>query len=427
MNILIIGGGGREHAITWKVAQSDRVQQIWVAPGNAGTAQEPKTSNLDIPATAIDDLVNFAKSHAVNLTIVGPEAPLAAGIVDQFQKAKLAIFGPSQLATQLESSKRFCKDFLKQHGIPTAAYANFTDQEAALAYLNNQSYPIVIKADGLAAGKGVVIAETKAAAQAAVIAMLADKQFGSAGQSIVIEEFLNGEELSFIVMSDGQHCLPLASSQDHKRRDDGDLGPNTGGMGAYSPSPLANAQLEQQIMQQVIQPTIAAMAKAGTPYVGFLYAGLMITPQQEIKVLEFNCRMGDPETQPILMRLQSDVVELCELALQGQLDQATIQWDKRVALAVVLAAGGYPTSYQKGVAIDGLAQTTPTDCKIFHAGTALQNNQIVTNGGRVLAVTALGDDVATAQSKAYQLAKQITWPDYFYRHDIGHRALKKPI
>ncbi|MDF1796623.1 MAG: phosphoribosylamine--glycine ligase [Coxiellaceae bacterium] len=427
MKALVVGGGGREHAIAWKLAQSPNVQQVYVAPGNAGTAHEDQISNLDISATDINALLNFAKHNDITLTIVGPEAPLALGIVDQFNAAKLACFGPSQAAAQLESSKAFCKQFMQQQNIPTAAYATFDNETAAVEYLQNQQYPQVIKADGLAAGKGVVIAEDKAQAEAAVHAMLTDKQFGDAGNHIVIEDFLRGEELSYMVMVDGKNILPLASSQDHKRRDDGDQGPNTGGMGAYSPSPLLDDALEAIILKQVIEPTVNAMQANGTPYTGFLYAGLMISPEGKPVVLEFNCRLGDPETQPILMRLQSDLAELCLAATNGSLDTANTQWDPRVALDVVLCAGGYPLNYNKGDTITGLAGINNDQVKVFHAGTAEKDGNVVTSGGRVLAVCALADDISCAQQLAYQAAKKIDWSERFYRHDIGYRALQQKV
>ncbi len=420
MNLLVIGSGGREHAIAWKVAKSPSTTTVWVAPGNAGTALEPKTQNVNIPVDDVDQLLHFAQAKNIDLTIVGPEAALAAGIVDRFNEAGLACFGPTKKAACLETSKSFCKDFMKQHGIPTAQYATFNDSELAMAYIRNQTLPVVIKADGLAAGKGVVIAETTEQAFDAIKSMLVDKQFGLAGESIVIEEYLSGREISYIVMSDGQHILPLASCQDHKRRDNGNKGPNTGGMGAFSPAPHFGTELEQTIIQQVILPTIKGMQEQGTPYIGFLYAGLMITPEGEPKVLEFNCRLGDPETQPILMRLQSDLADLCFYALKGELNQASIQWDKRCALAVVLTAGGYPLNYRKGDIISGIDKHNEANYKIFHAGTAIADHHIVTNGGRVLAVTALGDDLSHARKQAYAITKTITWPDCYYRSDIGH-------
>ncbi|MDF1760157.1 MAG: phosphoribosylamine--glycine ligase [Coxiellaceae bacterium] len=427
MKVLVVGGGGREHAIAWKLAQSPNVRDVFVAPGNAGTAHEDGISNIDITATDIAALIDFAKKNHIELTVVGPEAPLALGIVDQFQAENLACFGPSQAAAQLESSKAFCKQFMQQQQIPTAAYATFDNEAAAVEYLQNQQYPQVIKADGLAAGKGVVIAEDKAAAEAAVHAMLTDKQFGEAGNHIVIEDFLQGEELSYMVMVDGNNILPLASSQDHKRRDDGDQGPNTGGMGAYSPSPLLDDALEATILKQVIEPTVNAMQANGTPYTGFLYAGLMISPEGKPVVLEFNCRLGDPETQPILMRLQSDLAELCLAAIDGALNKVSTQWDPRVALDVVLCAGGYPFSYNKGDTISGLDTIDNDQVKVFHAGTAQKDGDVVTAGGRVLAVCALGEDIIKAQQSAYQAAEKINWSERFYRHDIGYRALQQKV
>ncbi len=423
MNILIVGNGGREHAIAWKVAQSPRVEHIFVASGNAGTALEPKTQNIPIAPTDIPALIKFALKNDVDLTIVGPEVPLAAGITDQFIQEGLACFGPSQAAAQLESSKSFCKQFMQAHNIPTAAFATFTDVKKAIDYLKQQSFPIVIKADGLAAGKGVVIAEDFEQACDSVNSMLIDNQFGDAGARVVIEEFLSGEELSFIAIVDGEHVLPLASSQDHKRRDDGDQGPNTGGMGAYSPAPILTPGLKDKIIKEIMQPTVDGLKANGSPFIGFLYAGLMIDANGDAKVLEFNCRLGDPETQPILFRLKSDLVELCQAALSKKLNTVTLEWDPRPAIAVVLASGGYPADYRKGDAICGLDNKTHPDYKVFHAGTEQINGKIVTSGGRVLAVTALGDTLTAARDTAYTVAAHITWPDRFYRHDIGHRAL----
>ena len=407
--------------MAWKIAQSTKINKVWIAPGNAGTALESKCENVAINPGDIKKLAHFAQQKKIDLTIVGPEAPLALGVVDVFNQAGLKIFGPTKKAAQLETSKAYCKDFMKKYGIPTAQYATFKAKQAALDYLKTQNFPVVIKASGLAAGKGVIIAENQQQANDTVISMLEEDSFGHAGHEIVIEEFLSGEELSFIVMADGEHVLPLATSQDHKRRDNNDQGPNTGGMGAYSPVPRMNTALEEKIMREVIQPTIAALRAEGSPYTGFLYAGLMITPQDDINVLEFNCRLGDPETQPLLMRLRSDLTELCFAALKGQLNEITAEWDPRVALSVVLAAGGYPFDYQKGDVIKGLNNASP-DTKIFHAGTEQRNEQVVTNGGRVLAATALGENVQTAQQKAYALAKTITWPHCYYRTDIGYRA-----
>lgn len=425
MKVLIIGGGGREHALAWKTAQSPRVKKVYVAPGNAGTAREPKVENLTIAAEAITDLVNFARANGVALTIVGPEAPLVAGVVDAFQAAGLRCFGPNQAAAQLEGSKAFTKDFLARHRIPTADYRNFTEIEPAIAYIRDMGAPLVVKADGLAAGKGVILAQSEDEAIAAVRDMLAGDAFGAAGRRVVIEEFLSGEEASFIVMVDGEHILPMATSQDHKARDDGDRGPNTGGMGAYSPAPVVTSAIHARIMKEVIEPTVRGMADDGTPYTGFLYAGVMIDEQGTPNVLEFNCRFGDPETQPIMMRLRSDLPALCEAALNQRLDQVQAEWDPRPALGVVLAAGGYPGEYRKGDVINGLPAEENGDSKVFHAGTSEKDGQVVTTGGRVLCVCALGDSVAQAQARAYQVAKDIHWNGVFYRHDIGYRAIAR--
>jgi len=401
MNILIIGGGGREHALAWKAAQSPRADMVFVAPGNAGTAQEPGVENVAIDAADIDALLAFAQANTVGLTIVGPEVPLVAGIVDRFNDAGLRCFGPSRAAAQLEGSKAFSKDFLARHAIPTAAYASFSDIDKACAYIRGQGAPIVVKADGLAAGKGVILAQSEAEAVAAVEDMLGGNVFGEAGHRVVIEEFLAGEEASFIVMVDGRHCLPLATSQDHKARDNGDIGPNTGGMGAYSPAPVVTLDMHRHIMNEVIRPTIRGMAEEGNAFTGFLYAGLMITADGTPKVLEFNVRFGDPETQPIMLRMQSDLVELCLAAIDGRLDVIDAQWDERTALGVVMAAGGYPESYRKGDVIGGLPPLDEGGCKVFHAGTLEKDGAIVTNGGRVLCVCALGEDVRAARDKAY--------------------------
>ncbi|MDE9463006.1 phosphoribosylamine--glycine ligase [Xenorhabdus bovienii] len=425
MNILIIGSGGREHALAWKAAQSPLADKVYVAPGNAGTALEANLENIDIDATDIAGLLAFAQSQNIGLTIVGPETPLVIGIVDAFQQAGLTIFGPTKAAAQLEGSKAFTKDFLARHQIPTAAYQNFTEIEPALAYLKKMGAPIVIKADGLAAGKGVVVAMTMEEAQNAVKDMLAGNAFGDAGHRIVIEEFLDGEEASFIVMVDGKNVVPMATSQDHKRVGDGDTGPNTGGMGAYSPAPVVTDEVHQRVMEKVIYPTVEGMAAEGHTYIGFLYAGLMIDKQGEPKVIEFNCRFGDPETQPIMMRLRSDLVDLCLAGAQGQLSGKTSEWDTRPALGVVLAAGGYPANYAKGDVISGLNQETDTDEKVFHAGTAFKDKDVVTAGGRVLCVTALGDDIAEAQKKAYLRAEKVGWQGCFYRKDIGYRAIAR--
>ncbi len=425
MNILIIGNGGREHALAWKAAQSPLADKVYVAPGNAGTALEANLENVAIAATDIPALVAFAQSHDIGLTIVGPEAPLVIGVVDAFQAAGLKIFGPSQAAAQLEGSKAFTKDFLARHRIPTAEYENFTEVEPALAYVRRKGAPIVIKADGLAAGKGVIVAMTLQEAEEAVRDMLAGNAFGDAGHRIVVEEFLAGEEASFIVMVDGKHVLPLASSQDHKRLLDGDQGPNTGGMGAYSPAPVVTDEIHQRAMDQVIWPTVRGMAAEGNTYVGFLYAGLMISADGQPKVIEFNCRFGDPETQPIMLRLRSDLVELCLAGAEGRLNEKSSDWDERPALGVVLAAGGYPGDYRNGEVIQGLPQQESADGKVFHAGTRLQGDDVVTSGGRVLCVTALGDTVAQAQQRAYQLAEGIQWPGSFCRKDIGYRAIAR--
>jgi phosphoribosylamine--glycine ligase len=425
MNILIVGGGGREHALAWKALQSPLAHKVYIAPGNAGTALEAGLENAAIAADDVVALRYFAREHGISLTIVGPEAPLAAGIVDDFRAHGLACFGPVQAAARLESSKTFCKDFLARHNIPTAAYASFNHVTPAVEYIRRVGVPIVVKADGLAAGKGVVIAQTEEQAIAAVEDMLMGDAFGEAGRRVVIEEFLVGEEASFIVMADGIHALPLATSQDHKARDDGDAGPNTGGMGAYSPAPVVTPEIHARVMREIIEPTLAGMAADGVPYAGFLYAGLMIAADGSPKVLEFNCRLGDPETQPLLMRLQSDLLELCLKALDGALDRVQAEWDPRPALGVVLAAGGYPFSYRKGDAISGLPEREESGAKVFHAGTKRQFDHIVTDGGRVLCACALGEDIAQAQRKAYALAGNIHWEGIYYRKDIGYRAVEK--
>lgn len=426
MKVLIIGNGGREHALAWKVAQSAKVSQVFVAPGNAGSATEAGVQNVDIQATDVPGLVKFAQDNQIALTIVGPEAPLVIGVVDAFQTAGLKCFGPSKGAAQLEGSKAFSKNFLARHNIPTAEYQVFTEVEPALAYIAAKGTPIVIKADGLAAGKGVILAQTNAEAEDAVRDMLAGNKFGNAGSRVVIEEFLYGEEASFIVMADGKNVLAMATSQDHKARDNGDQGPNTGGMGAYSPAPVVTRDIHNRIMNEVIYPTINGMAADGLPYTGFLYAGVMVQADGTPKVLEFNCRFGDPETQPIMMRLQSDLSELCLAALDKKLDQVKAQWDTRAALGVVLAAGGYPDDYAKGDVISGLDQVNAPDLKVFHAGTALNaNNQVVTNGGRVLCVTALGENVSAAQKRAYEGVAKISWNGCFSRSDIGYRAVAR--
>lgn len=424
MKILIVGSGGREHALAWKAKQSPKVDTVFVAPGNAGTALEPDVENIAIAATDIPALLTFAKKEQVGLTIIGPEVPLTLGIVDSFQQAGLKCFGPSAKAAQLEGSKSFCKDFMVRHNIPNAKYQSFTDKDQAVAYIIAQGAPIVVKADGLAAGKGVVVAQTNDEAIKAAEDMLSGNVFGEAGNRVVIEEFLQGEEASFIVIADGKHALAMATSQDHKARDNGDKGPNTGGMGAYSPAPVVTPEIHAKVMQEVIEPTLAGMAQEGAPYTGFLYAGLMITPDGAVKVLEYNCRFGDPETQPIMMRLKSDLVELCEAALAGKLEQAKSEWDSRAALGVVMAAGGYPDAYQKGAEISGLPSKEMADTKVFHAGTEVQGNKIVTAGGRVLCVCALGDDIKEAQAKAYDVVDKIHWDNVYYRTDIGFKAIK---
>ena len=424
MNVLIIGSGGREHALAWKVAQDPRVEKVFVAPGNAGTATEAKCENVAIDVLALEQLADFAAAN-VSLTIVGPEVPLVAGVVDLFRSRNLRCFGPTKGAAQLEGSKAFTKDFLARHNIPTADYQNFTEVEPALAYLQEVGAPIVIKADGLAAGKGVIVAMTLQEAEDAVRDMLAGNAFGEAGSRVVIEEFLDGEEASFIVMVDGKNVLPMATSQDHKRVGDADTGPNTGGMGAYSPAPVVTAEVHQRVMDLVIWPTVNGMAAEGNVYTGFLYAGLMIDKAGNPKVIEFNCRFGDPETQPIMLRLQSSLVLLIEAAFAEALDKVEAQWDPRPSLGVVLAAGGYPADYAKGDVINGLDQAAALPGKVFHAGTALKDGQIVTSGGRVLCATAMGDSVSQAQQQAYALAKQIDWNGCFYRNDIGYRAIAR--
>ena len=427
MKVLIVGGGGREHALAWKAAQSEKVDTVFVTPGNPGTASEDKVSNVDIGAEDISALKIFAESEQIDITIVGPENPLVDGIVDEFQQAGLPCFGPSKDAAILEGSKSFSKDFLHRYNIPTAEYQVFTEVDAAKEYVKEKAAPIVVKADGLAAGKGVIIAMTENEAIVAIEDMLAGNRFGDAGHRVVIEEFMQGEEASFIVMSDGKNILPLASSQDHKARDEGDAGPNTGGMGAYSPAPVVTNEMHDRIMHEVIEPTIRGMAEEGREYVGFLYAGVMITADGTPRVLEFNCRFGDPETQPIMMRLKSDLIELCQAALDGKLNEVTADWDKRAALGVVLASAGYPASVSKGDVISGLSNDFPEGTKVFHAGTAQQGNTVVTAGGRVLCVTALGETVSQAQQSAYQAVTKINWDGMFYRKDIGHRAIKRAL
>ncbi|ASX10768.1 MULTISPECIES: phosphoribosylamine--glycine ligase [Aeromonas] len=425
MKVLIIGNGGREHALAWKAKQSPLVTRVFVAPGNAGTAHEGSIENVAISATDIPALLAFAKEQRIGLTIVGPEAPLVKGVVDAFRAEGLAIFGPTAAAAQLEGSKAFAKDFLARHAIPTAEYQNFTEVEPALAYLREKGTPIVIKADGLAAGKGVIVAMTLSEAEEAVRDMLSGNAFGDAGARVVIEEFLEGEEASFIVMVDGEHVLPMATSQDHKRVGDGDTGLNTGGMGAYSPAPVVTDEVHRKVMERVIMPTVRGMAAEGNVYTGFLYAGLMIDGQGNPKVIEFNCRFGDPETQPIMLRMRSDLVELCLAACAGKLDQVEAIYDTRVAIGVVLAAGGYPGDYQQGKPISGLPVEEASGEKVFHAGSRMEGDTVVTAGGRVLCATALGHTVAEAQQRAYQLAGRIKWDGVFYRNDIGWRAIER--
>jgi len=425
MNILVVGSGGREHALAWKLAQAEHVSRVFVAPGNAGTHGETGIENVALDVMDFEGLARFAQEQDCALTVVGPEAPLVAGIVDFFSEKKLRCFGPTQAAAQLEGSKAFTKDFLARHNIPTGSYANFTEVEPALAYIREHGAPIVVKADGLAAGKGVIVAETEAEAEAAVIDMLSGNAFGDAGCRVVIEEFLSGEEASFIVIADGAVALPMASSQDHKRIGEGDTGPNTGGMGAYSPAPVVTPEIHDRIMAEVINPTLAGMAADGMPYTGFLYAGLMIDDQGNPKVIEFNCRFGDPETQPIMMRLQSDLDSLCNAAIDGALSGVTADWDPRPALGVVLASEGYPGNYRKGDPISGLNTSLGEDAKVFHAGTQVVDGQIVTSGGRVLCVTSLGEDIKTAQQGAYRGCEVIDWAGKTLRRDIGWRAVDR--
>jgi phosphoribosylamine--glycine ligase len=424
MKVLVIGGGGREHALAWKSAQSPLVDEVLIAPGNAGTASEAGVRNVPVAAEDIDGLVELARREKVGLTIVGPEQPLVDGVVDRFEAEGLACFGPRADAARLEGSKAFTKAFLERHGIATAGYGRFTDSGSALDYLEGQNMPIVIKADGLAAGKGVIIARTIEEARSTVREMLDESTFGAAGQEIVIEEFLTGEEASFIALVDGTDILPLASSQDHKARDDGDQGPNTGGMGAYSPAPVVTPEMHEKIMQEVMLPTVRGLAADGSHYRGFLYAGLMIDGGVP-RVLEFNCRFGDPETQPILLRLRSDLVELCLAACAGNLGRQTTDWDPRPAVGVVMASAGYPGNYEKGLAIEGLPGLDTDSLKVFHAGTRLDDGNVVTAGGRVLCVTALGEDVQAARDLAYSGVERISWPGAFYRTDIAYRALNR--
>ncbi len=425
MNVLIIGNGGREHALAWRVRQSPQAGKVFVAPGNAGTATEAGVENVAIDTLDFPALLAFARNQEVGLTIVGPEAPLVAGVVDYFREHGQRCFGPSRSAAQLEGSKAFTKDFLHRHGIPTAKYRNFTDIDAAIAYVHEQGVPIVIKADGLAAGKGVIIPQTLEEAETTIRDMLGGNKFGDAGHRVVIEQFLRGEEASFIVMVDGEHVLPFATSQDHKARDDGDKGPNTGGMGAYSPAPVVTPQIHDKVMREIIFPTVNGMRADGNPYTGFLYAGLMISETGEVNVIEFNCRFGDPEAQPVMMRLQSDLIELCNAALDGRLDQQKADWDPRPAVGVVLASGGYPDAYAKGDVISGLDAIALSDRKIFHAGTALRGSDVVSNGGRVLCATALGTSVTAAQRAAYELVHTVHWNKMFFRRDIAYRAIAR--
>ena len=425
MRILVVGGGGREHALGWKLAQSPRVARVYVAPGNAGTAHEPKCQNVPVAAEDIDALLGFARAGRVDLTVVGPEAPLVAGIVDRFTEAGLKCFGPTRAGARLEGSKIYAKEFLFRHGIPTAAYRETTDYTATERLADRLRFPCVLKADGLAAGKGVVIANTRDEFLEAARGIQRDRALGDAGARLVVEDFLEGEEASFIVLVDGKTALPLATSQDHKRVYDGDQGPNTGGMGAYSPAPAVTPVLAERIMRHVIEPTVHGLADEGNPYTGFLYAGLMIAPDGTPNVLEFNCRFGDPETQPILMRLQTDLLELIDAALHRRLDRTAAHWDARAALGVVMAARGYPGAYAKGDVISGLPRTDEPDVKVFHAGTAERDGKLITSGGRVLCVTALGATVNAAQARAYQVVERIRWNDVHYRHDIGYRAIAR--
>jgi len=423
MKILIIGSGGREHALAWKVRQSAKVDSVFVAPGNAGTALEKGVENVPIDVENISALLKFAQQENIALIIIGSEVPLVAGIVDTFTDAGLKCFGPTAKAAQLEGSKTYCKDFMARHNIPTAEYKTFTESKPAIEYIKNKGAPIVVKADGLAAGKGVIVAGTEQQAIEAVEDMLSGNGFGEAGHRVVIEEFLDGEEASFIVIADGGFALPMASSQDHKARDNGDKGPNTGGMGAYSPAPIVTPKIHQKVMDEIINPTLKGMQADGIPYTGFLYAGLMIGKDGAMKVLEYNCRFGDPETQPIMMRLKSDLVELCLAALDKNLSHLSTEWDERPALGVVLASGGYPDSYNKGDIISGLPVAEQTNAKVFHAGTSELNGNVVTSGGRVLCACALGNDIADAQQKAYALTRQIHWDNVFFRTDIGFKAI----
>jgi phosphoribosylamine--glycine ligase len=425
MKVMVIGGGGREHALAWKLAQSPRVSEVVVAPGNAGTAREPRMRNVPADVKDVQALLAIAREQAIELTVVGPEVPLVAGVVDAFRAAGLRIFGPTAAAARLEGSKAFAKAFLQRHRIPTAAYAVFTELGPALAYVRERGAPIVVKADGLAAGKGVVVATTLAEAEAALTDLLGGALLGAAGARVVVEEFMAGEEASYIVMSDGRHYLPMATSQDHKRRDDGDRGPNTGGMGAYSPAPVVTPEVDLRVRREIIEPTLAGMAADGHPFTGFLYAGLMIDASGAPRVVEFNVRFGDPETQPVMLRLRSDLVELVDAALDGRLDTMQAQWDPRPALGVVLAAAGYPGAVRSGDVIDGLEAPAPAEAKIFHAGTRLDGDRVLSAGGRVLTACALGDTIALARERAYAALAPIRLEGGFYRRDIGHRALAR--
>jgi phosphoribosylamine--glycine ligase len=424
MKVLVIGSGGREHALAWRIKQSERVDEVIVAPGNAGTAREPGIRNADVAATDLDGLITLVRAEQIDLTVVGPEAPLVAGVVDRFRAAGLKCFGPTRIAAQLEGSKAFAKDFLRRHNIPTAAYEVFTELESALAYVRRRGAPIVIKVDGLAAGKGVIVALTLADAEQALRDMLGAHAFGDASAGVVIEEFLEGEEASYIVMSDGEHFLPMATSQDHKRRDEGDLGPNTGGMGAYSPAPVVTPGIERRILEEIVRPTLAGMAAEGAPFTGFLYAGLMIGRDGAPKVIEFNVRFGDPETQPIMLRLRSDLASLVVSALDGTLASQRVDWDPRPALGVVIAAHGYPAKVRTGDTIEGLDAEAPAGVKVFHAGTRIGDDRVVTAGGRVLTVCAIGDNLADARERAYAAVRRIRIEGAFCRRDIGHRALR---
>jgi phosphoribosylamine--glycine ligase len=426
MKVLIVGGGGREHALAWKVAQSPRITEVLVAPGNAGTAREPKVRNMRLAPDDIEGLAELAHAQNVDLTLVGPELPLVAGITDLFRSRGLRCFGPAANAARLEGSKVFAKQFMTRHGIPTAGAESFTSAEGALAFARGRALPVVIKADGLAAGKGVVVAQSWSEVETTVRSMLSGEGFGEAGRRILVEEYLAGEEASFIVMADGDHVLAFAGSQDHKAREDGDRGPNTGGMGAYSPAPVLTEAVQDQVLRSVIQPTVQGMKADGIPYTGFLYAGLMIGSDGIPRVLEFNCRLGDPEAQPLLMRLQSDLVDLCEAAVEGRLDEVQASWDPRTALGVVMAADGYPGAYRKGDAIEGLGAAEASGAKVFHAGTADRDGRIVTDGGRVLCIVALGAGVEDARTRAYAAVSGIHWDGAYYRTDIGHRAMASP-